>query len=108
MEIGKDYIIHDHKGEETSPIEILLTPFVGVKFNFTTVRFRVVEPEDANGEEYAKVQFDYNLIDTKEHSEVSLRTNKSFQELAGLILNSILLDAVDKGEFDEPETKSDE
>jgi hypothetical protein len=99
MELGKDYFIADDKGLETSPVEILIDPFKGVKFRFTVVRFKLDKNED--GEQFARVQFDYELLDPMKFTETQLRKNKVFEEFVGLILNSIMLDATEHGHMDD-------
>jgi hypothetical protein len=90
MILGQDFRIVSDSKEETLPIELLLSPYIGVSYRYTQVGIREV-PED----DKAILRFDYVLLDTKEHKEKKLRKDPLFQEYLGLILNSIILSTHD-------------
>ena len=92
MEIGVDYKFRDDlfdakKEGTTVPIEILVDPFAGVVYNYTTVKFRVDEND------VPRIGYDYEIIKTNDLSMVTLRKNEKFNAMLGLILNTLLLDS---------------
>ena len=94
MEIGKDYLFRDDlfdekKDKSTVPIEILVDPFAGVVYNYTTVKFRVDEND------IPRIGYDYEIIKTNDLSMTTLRKNEKFNTMLGLILNAMLLEMAD-------------
>lgn len=92
MELGTDWVFRDDLFKEkeegsTCPIEILLDPFTGIVYRYTTVKF--VMGEDS----VPRMQYDYEIIKTNDLSMVTLRKNEKFNTMLGLILNNLLLDA---------------
>ena len=92
MELGIDYIFRDDlfnaKEEGTTvPIELKLDPFAGVCYRYTTVRFKLDE------DDIPRIQYDYEILKTNDLSMVTLRKNPKFNQVIGLILNGLLLDA---------------
>ena len=94
MEMGKDYSFRDDlfnpkEDGSTVPIEILIEPFVGVVYRYTTVGFKVDEND------IPRLQYDYEIIKTNDLSMITLRKNQKFNDVLGLILNAMLLDLGD-------------
>ena len=92
MELGTDWVFRDDlfnvKEEGTTcPIEILLDPFAGVVYRYTTVGFKVGE------DDIPRMQYDYEIIKTNDLSMMTLRKNSKFNTMLGLILNTLLIDA---------------
>ena len=92
MELGIDYKFRDDlfnpKEEGTTvPIELKLDPFDGIVYRYTTVTFKVGE------DDIPRLLYDYDIIKTNDLSMVTLRKNPKFNEVIGLILNGLLLDA---------------
>ena len=92
MEAGTDFKFRDdlfNAKEEgtTCPIELILDPFAGVVYRYTTVRFKLGE------DDIPRLQFDYEIIQTNDLSMMTLRKNQKFNDAVGLILNTLLLDA---------------
>lgn len=92
MDLGKDFSFRDDLFDEkqegsTCPIELMLDPFAGVCYRYTTVKFRVDEND------VPRIGFDYEIIKTNDLSMITLRKNEKFNTAIGLILNSLLLDA---------------
>ena len=92
MELNKDYKFRDdlfdpRKDGTTVPIEILLDPFAGVVYHYTTVAFKVGE------DDVPRISFEYEIDKTNDLSMTTLRKNEKFITTLGLILNSLLLDA---------------
>jgi hypothetical protein len=92
MEIGVDFKFRDDlfnakEDGTTCPIELMLDPFEGVVYRYTTVRFKLGE------DDIPRLQFDYEIIKTNDLSMITLRKNQKFNDAVGLILNTLLLDA---------------
>ena len=92
MEAGTDFKFRDDlfnpKEEGTTvPIELTLDPFAGIVYRYTTVTFKVDE------DNVPRLLYDYEIIKTNDLSMVTLRKNERFNEVLGLILNGLLLDA---------------
>ena len=92
MEAGTDFKFRDDlfdakEDGSTCPIELMLDPFAGVVYRYTTVRFKVGE------DDIPRLQFDYEIIKTNDLSMITLRKNQKFNDAVGLILNTLLLDA---------------
>jgi hypothetical protein len=89
MIIGEDFKFRDDFKTDTIPVEILTDPFKGVILRFTEVG--VEELNDGT----AKLRYQYELYEMGSHTEISLRNNQKFVEFAGLILNTIILEAAE-------------
>ena len=92
MELGTDYKFRDdmfdsRKEGSTVPIELMLEPFAGVVYHYTTVAFKVGE------DDVPRISFEYEIDKTNDLSMTTLRKNEKFITTLGLILNSLLLDA---------------
>lgn len=92
MELGTDWKFRDdmfNSKEEgaTCPIEILLDPFTGIVYRYTTVAFKMGE------DNVPRMQYDYEILKTNDLSMITLRKNTKFNTMLGLILNNLLLDA---------------
>ena len=94
MEAGIDYKFRDdlfNSKEEgsTVPIELMLDPFAGVCYRYTTVKLKIDEKD------IPRLQYDYEIIKTNDLSMMTLRKNQKFNDILGLILNAMLLDLGD-------------
>jgi hypothetical protein len=94
MQVGIDYnfrddLFNDKEDGSTCPIELLLDPYAGVVYRYTTVRFKLGE------DDIPRLQYDYEIVKTNDLSMVTLRKNQKFNDILGLILNSLLLDLGD-------------
>lgn len=92
MELGTDWKFRDDlfsaKEEgSTCPIEILVEPFDGIVYRYTTVGFKMGE------DNVPRMQYDYEIVKTNDLSMMTLRKNAKFNTMLGLILNNLLLDA---------------
>ena len=92
MELGIDYIFRDdlfnpEKDGTTCPIELKLDPYAGIVYRYTTVTFHMGE------DNIPRLLYDYEIEKTNDLSMVTLRKNQKFNEVLGLILNGLLLDA---------------
>lgn len=92
MKLGIDYKFRDDlfdakKEGTTVPIELLVDPYQGVVYNYTTVKFKMEE------DGVPKIQYDYDIIDLGKFSMVKLRKDEFFWKNLGLILNELLLEA---------------
>jgi hypothetical protein len=94
MELGKDYQFRDDKYDlkgpvtQTVPIELLLDSYKGIIYRYTTVAF----DEET---EQAKMKFTYEIIDPMNYTRRKLQKDKKFQEILGLILNTLILEALE-------------
>lgn len=94
MEAGTDYKFRDDlfnpkEDGSTVPIELMVDPFTGVVYRYTTVGFKVGE------DDIPRLQYDYEILKTNDLSMVTLRKNEKFNHVLGLILNAMLLDLGD-------------
>ena len=99
MEAGTDYKFRDDlfnpkEDGSTVPIELMVDPFAGVVYRYTTVGFKVGE------DDVPRIQYDYEIIKTNDLSMVTLRKNEKFNTMLGLILNAMLLDLGDASEVE--------
>ena len=91
MEAGIDYKFRDDlwdakKEGSTVPVELMVDPFKGVVYNYTTVTFRVDEND------VPRIGYDYEIIKTNDLSMMTLRKNEKFNTVLGLVLNAMLLE----------------
>lgn len=99
MEAGTDYKFRDDlfnpkEDGSTVPIELMVDPFAGVVYRYTTVGFKVGE------DDIPRIQYDYEIIKTNDLSMITLRKNEKFNTMLGLILNAMLLDLGDASEVE--------
>jgi hypothetical protein len=92
MELGTDWKFRDDLFDQkqegsTCPIELMLDPFAGVVYRYTTVKFKMDE------DNIPRMQYDYEILKTNDLSMITLRKNQKFNTVLGLILNNLLLDA---------------
>lgn len=94
MIAGEDFRFRDDMFDPkedgaTVPIELLLEPFQGIIYRYTTVKFKLGE------DDVPRLQYDYDIIKTNDLSMITLRKNQKFNDILGLILNAMLLDLGD-------------
>lgn len=99
MEAGTDYKFRDDlfnpkEDGSTVPIELMVDPFTGVVYRYTTVGFKVGD------DDIPRIQYDYEIIKTNNLSMITLRKNEKFNTMLGLILNAMLLDLGDASEVE--------
>lgn len=99
MQVGSDYKFRDDlfnpkEDGSTVPIELMIDPFAGVVYRYTTVGFKVGE------DDIPRIQYDYEIIKTNDLSMITLRKNEKFNTMLGLILNAMLLDLGDASEVE--------
>ena len=92
MELGIDFKFRDDlfnskEAGSTVPIELIIEPFTGVVYRYTTVTFKMGE------DNVPRLLYDYEIIKTNDLSMVTLRKNEKFNAMLGLILNTLLLDS---------------
>ncbi len=88
MIMGQDYKFRDDLKKDTVPIEINDGPYKGVVFRYEKIKVHENEGKSA------VIAFDYELLETVKHKEGNLRTDETFDQYLGLILNSLLLESV--------------
>lgn len=89
MIAGQDYRFRDDLKKETVPIELLTEPYKDVILRYTTV---AIQEQDGG---QAKLKFDYELIETGNHTMIGLRKDDRFQQHVGLILNAMILETLE-------------
>jgi hypothetical protein len=99
MNVGQDFKFRDdlHKPKQTGdtvPIELLIGPYKGVIYRY--VKIAIKEQDDGK----ATLQFIYDLLEMGNHTETSLRADKKFTDCVGLILNQLILEALEIKEDD--------
>lgn len=92
MIIGEDYMFMDSIKVETTPLKLLTGPYKDVVYRYTNLSIK------ENENDTATLSFSYELYEMGEHTETSLNKDKRFQEHIGLILNSLILEAVEHTE----------
>lgn len=100
----RDDLYNAEKGD-TVPIEISVGPYAGIVYRYTQIGIK----EDPENDE-AVLRFNYDLLETKEFSETTLRNDERFTKHIGIILNHFLLETLeaDQNELRENNTsKSD-
>ena len=107
MQVGNDYKFRDDmfnpkEDGSTVPIELMVDPFAGVVYRYTTVGFKVGE------DDIPRIQYDYEIIKTNDLSMITLRKNEKFNTMLGLILNAMLLDLGDASEVEAGANNSEE
>ena len=90
------------KEGDTVAIEILLSPYNGVIIRYTQVSVK----EQSGGS--AVLRFAYDIIEYGDHTEVSLRNDKRFENHLGLLLNHLILEAAEAPENADRENYSEE
>lgn len=107
MEMGTDYKFRDDlfdskKDGTTCPIELMLDPFAGIVYRYTTVTFKMGE------DNIPRLLYDYEIEKTNDLSMTTLRKNEKFNAVLGLILNDLLLDASEAEGVSETRTDNPE
>jgi hypothetical protein len=99
MIINEDYKMRDDLADAhlTLPVELLTGVYKGVILRFTVVN--IVE-----GNDEATLKFQYELLEMGNHTETSLRKDKVFNQYAGLVLNSMIVEAFDATDKEENES----
>lgn len=102
MICGNDFKFRDElKQHDTVPVELLTDPYKGVILKYTKISVQEKPEEDT-----AIIRFEYELIETGEHSEVGLRRNHHFQKTISNLLNVFLLEGAVKPESEDDEADS--
>lgn len=91
MEINKDFKFRDDisKKDSTVYIELLFKPYHDIIFRFTKVSVK------ENDNDSATLNFNYELKKMGTYAETTLRKDKKFENILGLILNTLILDAAE-------------
>ena len=95
MIVGEDFKFRDDLKKDTVPIELLLKPYANVVYRYTNIG-EVKEHKDGT----ATIKFQYELFDAGKHTETKLRKDKRFEKAIGLVLNRLILEAVQGSEDD--------
>lgn len=87
---------------QTVPIEVLTGPYKNVIYRY--VKVGVKEKDDGE----AVLQFLYDLLETGDFSETTLRNDQRFTNHIGLILNHMILEAAESEKNDTGKDYSEE
>ena len=92
MELGIDFKFRDDlfnskEAGSTVPVELIIEPFTGVVYRYTTVTFKMGE------DNVPRLLYDYEILKTNDLSMTTLRKNDKFNTTLGLILNTLLIDS---------------
>jgi hypothetical protein len=98
MIVGEDFEFVDTLKTDTAAIRLLCGPYKDVVYRYTTMAIR------ENEDDSATLSFDYELLQLAEHYETKLRKDIRFQEHLGLILNTLILELVDKTQEEQQST----
>lgn len=91
-----DYRFVEKNAEETSYVQLTGdTPWKGTVFQYGNLRVLVPETDNV---ENATLSFSYNIIDTPLREEV-LQADKAFKNYLGAVLEHLLTDAFETGEY---------
>ena len=91
-----DYRFVEKDPNETSYVQLMGdTPWKGTVFQYGNLRVLAPETDDV---ENATLSFSYRIIDTPLREEV-LQTDRSFKNYLGAVLEHILTDALETGEY---------
>lgn len=99
MILGEDYEFIDSLKTNTVAIKLNSGPYKDVVFRYTKMSVK------ENSDDTAALIFDYELITLVEHTETSLRKDYKFIQHIGLVLNTLILDAVEHSETEEKNKK---
>lgn len=89
MIINEDFKFRDDIKEDTAPIELLTGNFKNVIFRFTNIAIQ--EEQDGS----AVLNFGFDIKDPGKFSEATLYSDENFAKHLGLILNKLILEAVE-------------
>jgi hypothetical protein len=106
MKINEDFKFRDELSKDkkdTVPIELLTGIYKGVILRYTTVDIK----EDVANDQ-ATLKFQYELLEMGNHTETQLRKDKVFNEYIGLVLNALIVEAIDAIEEHDNESRKDD
>jgi hypothetical protein len=89
MIIGEDFMFMDTIKADTSPLKLLTGPYKDVVYRYTNMSVK------ENDDETATLIFDYELYEMGNHTETTLRKDDRFTQHIGLVLNTLILEAIE-------------
>lgn len=92
MILGEDFMFMDSMKTDTTAIKLLTGPYKDIVYRYTQLNVK------ENDDDSATISFSYELYEMGENTETSLRKDERFHEHIGLVLNSLILDAVEHTE----------
>lgn len=102
MILEKDYRFRDDIKSDTVPIELLTEKYKGVIIRYNKVSIHEMENDQA------KLKFEYDILETGNNTETTLRKDHLFENFIGLILNNLILDSLEASENEIREDNSKE
>lgn len=98
MIIGEDFMFMDSIKADTSALKLLTGPYKDVVYRYTNMSVK------ENDDETATLIFDYELYEMGNHTETTLRKDDRFTQHIGLVLNTLILEAIEH-KVNEPTTE---
>lgn len=92
MIIGEDFMFMDSIKADTTPLKLLTGPYKDVIYRYTNMTVK------ENVDDTASMIFDYELFEMGNHTETTLRKDDRFTQHIGLVLNTLLLEALEHPE----------
>lgn len=89
MILGEDFMFMDSMKTETTAIKLLTGPYKDIVYRYTKLNVK------ENDDDSATLSFSYELYEMGDNTETSLRKDEKFYQHIGLVLNSLILDAVE-------------
>jgi hypothetical protein len=89
MILGEDYMFIDKIKADTTPLKLLTGPYKDVVYRYINMSVK------ENTDDTATLVFDYELFEMGNHTETTLRKDDRFTEHIGLVLNALILEAVE-------------
>lgn len=92
MILGEDFMFMDSIKADTTPLKLLTGPYKDVIYRYTNMTVK------ENDDDTASLIFDYELFEMGNHTETTLRKDEKFIKHVGLVLNTLILEAVEHTE----------
>lgn len=89
MILGEDFMFMDSMKTETIAIKLLTEPYKDIVYRYTKLNVK------ENDDDSATLSFSYELYEMGDNTETSLRKDEKFHQHIGLVLNSLILEAVE-------------
>lgn len=92
MILGEDFMFMDSIKADTTPLKLLTGPYKDVIYRYINMTVK------ENDDDTASMIFDYELFEMGSHTETTLRKDDIFTQHIGLVLNTLLLEALEHPE----------
>ena len=92
MILGEDFMFMDTIKADTTPLKLLTGPYKDVIYRYINMTVK------ENDDDTASLIFDYELFEMGNYTETTLRKDEKFIKHVGLVLNTLILEAVEHTE----------